>query len=294
MTTKLDEINFNSAKKTGFDFDILTLESILKRKITSHDQKKLHRVQFYLMLIVTSGQGKHTIDFNDYTYSSGSVLTIRKNQIHSFHDSEAKGYLLLFTEEYVVSFLDQRSSNKIAEFFNELLFKQHSCLDKTSFKESLIIISQIKKEFTQDLDDHTPSVIRNFLQILISKIYRIRENTAQKQIAHKYTASFVAFQQLVESNSHKTRNVAYYAEQLNITARTLNNITHATNAKSAKAIIDDITILKIKRLLINTSLSIKEIAYQSGFNEPTNLFKYFKKYTTLTPEQFRSTTLHTQ
>ena len=57
--------------------------------------------------------------------------------------------------------------------------------------------------------------------------------------------------------------------------------------KSEKAFVDEISTKQIKRLLINTKLSIKEIAYQSGFEETTNFYKYFKRQTQVTPEQFR-------
>gem|GEM_PF-3856712 len=35
------------------------------------------------------------------------MLTIRKNQVHRFHEGAAKGFMILFTEEHVLSFLDQ-------------------------------------------------------------------------------------------------------------------------------------------------------------------------------------------
>ena len=57
--------------------------------------------------------------------------------------------------------------------------------------------------------------------------------------------------------------------------------------KPVKTYINDSLILEIKRLLMNTSLSIKEISYKTGFEDPTNFVKYFKKYTELTPIDFR-------
>ncbi len=42
-------------------------------------------------------------------------------------------------------------------------------------------------------------------------------------------------------------------------------------------------------MLVSTSLSVKEIAFALGFGEPTNFLKYFKKHTSLTPVEFRTT-----
>ena len=67
-----------------------------------------------------------------------------------------------------------------------------------------------------------------------------------------------------------------------------NTVTKSIVNKSTKQFIDEINTKLIKRLLINTKLSVKEIAYQSGFEETTNFYKYFKRQTQTTPEQFRA------
>lgn len=288
MQERFTNISFDRKKRPELDFDIVPLESLLHRSDLDHDPTLLHRVQFYILLLVTSGTGKHTIDFEEYEYTRGSVLTIRKNQIHHFQNGDAKGFLLLFTEEYVLSYLEQTSAKKIPELFNELLFDQHTRLNDPEFTAILTLVDQIRQEFNQDADDHTSGIIRNFLQVLVGKIHRTRSLSSSQSSDHKYTSSFMKFQQLVELYCQKERTVQYYADQLNVTTRTLNNITHRVINTSAKSCIDNITILQIKRLLINTTLSIKEIAYRSGFEETTNFFKYFKRYTHQTPESFRA------
>jgi len=74
---------------------------------------------------------------------------------------------------------------------------------------------------------------------------------------------------------------------MGISAKTANNITRSILNKSAKAFIDEECITQIKRMLLNTPLSVKEIAYEVGFEEPTHLYKFFKRQVGETPEQFR-------
>ena len=105
----------------------------------------------------------------------------------------------------------------------------------------------------------------------------------------KYLNKFLEFQSLIEEQWFKNKTALDYAKQMSITSKTLNNIVKSTIKKSAKSLIDDIATTQIKHLLINTELSITEIAYQSGFDDPTNFFKYFKKNTSFSPNQFRST-----
>jgi len=289
MEEKPESIKFDRKKRPTLDFDVVPLESIFQRSDLNHNPSKLHKVQFYVLILVTDGKGKHTIDFKEYEYSQGSVLTIRKDQVHNFHKSQAKGYIFLFTEEYVLSYLEHQSAEKIVGLFNELLYNQHSQLSVKDFQSILMLVQQILEELNLPADNYTSGIIRNFLQIFINKIHRTRNLTSQIKINHKYTSQFMQFQSFVEKECHEHRAVQYYADKLHITTRTLNNITHDVINKSAKKFIDDIAVLQIKRLLINTRITIKEIAYRSGFEEPTNLFKYFKRFTGQTPESFRAT-----
>ena len=57
--------------------------------------------------------------------------------------------------------------------------------------------------------------------------------------------------------------------------------------KTPKQIIDERIVLESKRLLVHSSMAIKEVAYELGYDEPTNFVKYFRKHTALTPSEFR-------
>ena len=100
-------------------------------------------------------------------------------------------------------------------------------------------------------------------------------------------SEFLDFQKLVENHCFETRKVSDYAAKMGFSTKTLNNVVQSVVTKSAKTFIDEIVIIQIKRLLINSSMTIQEIAYTSGFDEPTNLYKYFKKYVMTSPEVFR-------
>lgn len=284
----VNNIKFDLNKNPSIEFDIFPLEEVLNKNDYDHDPRVLHRVHFYVLLVITAGKGKHTIDFKDHAYGPRSVVTIRKDQIHCFHRSDAKGFILLFTEEYLLSYLEQSEAQKIVQLFNELLCSQLTHLNPQDTSDILGLTGQIQKEFIRDHDDQTASIIRNFLQVLVSKLYRLKSDQVEIASTHKYTSQFLTFQRLVEQNCTRSKSVQDYAQKMNVTTRTLNNITHHIARKSAKAFIDEILIMQIKRMLINSKLSVKEVAYASGFDEPTNLFKFFKKNTGQTPEAFRN------
>ena len=119
------------------------------------------------------------------------------------------------------------------------------------------------------------------------KLFRIKSKGYENLGDNKYQLQFIALQELIEKNCFESKKVSYYANLMGVTTRTLNNITKSITAKHAKALIDEIVILQIKRLLINSELTFTEIAYQAGFDDPTNFFKYFRKMTGYSPKQFK-------
>ena len=85
-----------------------------------------------------------------------------------------------------------------------------------------------------------------------------------------------------------SRNAEFYANQMNITYKHLNEICKEIINSTAKQFIDDFVLLEAKRQLTNSGIRSTDLAYQLGFREPTNFVKYFKKHTGLTPNQFKS------
>ena len=79
---------------------------------------------------------------------------------------------------------------------------------------------------------------------------------------------------------------------MNVSEKRLTNATARTFGKSPKTIIDERVTLEAKRLLIHTNLSIKEVGYDLGFEEPTNFIKYFRKHNNKTPIEFRESYLN--
>lgn len=289
MKEKPKHIKFQNQQNLKAQFDIVKLEELYKRTGLDHSIESHHKVEFYILIFIEKGHGYHTIDFTDYECKKGTLLTIRKDQIHKFFKSKTlEGLLLIFTNEFLVSFLEKMEAQKTILLFNELLSVPKLQLDNTNFNAVNQLIKRIENEYFSINDDHSLSVIRNELQILTTQLLRLKEKDETLNIEKKYLKEFVELQNLVEKNVNKTTKVKDYANQMRLSTKTLNTVTKSIVHKSAKAFIDEICTKQIKRLLLNTKLSIKEIAYKSGFEETTNFYKYFKRQTQTTPEQFRS------
>lgn len=269
------------------NFKIIKIED-LYQSVNGEDFTQNYKVNFYTIIIITNDIGRHAIDFKDFYYKKGTILAIRKDQIHRFYANEnVKGYLLLFKEEFLNSYLGDSEVSKTIQLFNELLSSPKTQCTDEEFSKVLQLLTQIEKEYVAISDEYSLKIIRSQLHILITLIHRIKSKGYNKVQLSNYLKEFIKFQDLVEKNYGKSKKVNYYADKLGFSTKKLNNIVKYITNKPVKAFIDDVIIIKAKRYLLHSNLSIKEMAYKLGFNDPTNLYKYFKKHTGFTPETYR-------
>jgi AraC family transcriptional regulator, transcriptional activator of pobA len=95
------------------------------------------------------------------------------------------------------------------------------------------------------------------------------------------------FQQLIDKHYTSIRLPKEYADLLYITPNHLNTLCHEMLGKSAGDIIRDRVILEAKRLLTSADLRISQISDQLNFKDNSYFNRFFKKYTGLTPDDFR-------
>jgi AraC-like DNA-binding protein len=95
------------------------------------------------------------------------------------------------------------------------------------------------------------------------------------------------FRTLLARHFSEEKEVSFYAAELNITPKYLSEILTAQSGKSAKAHIDEYVAMEAKSLLRQTTMSVQEIAYWLGYEDPSYFVKTFRKWEGRTPVQYR-------
>lgn len=101
------------------------------------------------------------------------------------------------------------------------------------------------------------------------------------------------FCQLVVEHYRESREVKFYAEQLNMTPKHLTKIIRMVSGGITPSDwIEQYVVTRAKRLIeTQPDHSIKEIAYTLGFDEPTTFHRYFKRVTGTTAKHFKALVL---
>lgn len=255
-----------------FDYDETDTTATHSGSPHSHDS--------YFIKYLIEGEGVHTIDFIDFRVKPGALFFLSPGQVHSFNIKRAKGFVLYFRKD-ILAFED-------LPFFN-LAFNSPALYCKDT-KGSIItlLFNKLYQEFENELL-HKHELIKVYLQALIIEMGRLyKENplTVEYRAGSKFPL-LKRMENLIEQNFREIRQVNFYANQLNISARHLNYILKAYTKKSISDLIKIRLLTEIKRELLYTNKSIREISYDFNFNDPSYFHKFFKKNMNLTPEDFR-------
>lgn len=132
--------------------------------------------------------------------------------------------------------------------------------------------------------------MRNQIQNLFTVIETLTmHNIPAKNIKPISTVrqQFNRFCRLLVENCYSQHDVKFYADKLCITPYYLSKITFKTLGISPKELIDRQIVMEMKRLLVSTDLSAKEIADRFHFDSTSYMGRYFRRHTGMTPTEFR-------
>lgn len=85
----------------------------------------------------------------------------------------------------------------------------------------------------------------------------------------------------------KERSVSFYADLLHISPQHLSTTVNKLTGKTVTDIIAKLVITDAEAKLKSTDLTIQEIAYSLNFPDISFFGKYFKRYTGMSPKQYR-------
>ena len=99
-----------------------------------------------------------------------------------------------------------------------------------------------------------------------------------------------AVQEWIETNYHGSCRIEEMATKFGFSERNLKRRFHMATGVSPNQYLQKVRIAKAKKLLLSTSMSVKEICYQVGYQNDSFFTRAFKNNTGVTPSQWRTST----
>lgn len=263
-----------SRSSASMPFEIHTMEWIDKNRWQQNSVP--HRHNYFVIVWVKKGAGIHLIDLDKFELQDNTVYCITPGQVHLMNiNGPADGYVISFTSEFM----------GLAEENFDLLF--NTGLFNTFSRSPLIKVNAVMQQEMEDMAGKMmkeyanffllrSEILRGYLKIFLIYLTRQFEGTNQSESQSKNIDLLKKFFSLIEKNFTGKRMVTYYADELVVTPNYLNEVVKKITGFPASHHIQQRIILEAKRQAAYSSLSMKEIAYQLGFDDIAHFSKFFK------------------
>jgi AraC family transcriptional activator of pobA len=247
------------------------------------DLQEPRRIRKYILVWCSSGSITLMVDENEFILGSNTVITITSGQIHYIRKAKAaKGFVLEFTYDFFC-----RGDNDMELIFHNSLFCHFAMNEVIPMGKSQLVgreLTQIEKELRQKPYQYLISV-HSMIQLILVEINRCK--IKQGGEIYKPDALFLKFLETIRANFKNNLSVRQVAAILHTTESKLNELSKLHTGRTAQSVAHGLTASEAKRLFMYEKLSVKEVAYELGFNDPFYFSNFFKKQTKQSPKTYK-------
>ena len=245
-----------------------------------------HRKGFYLFAFLRWGNNRHWVDMVPYSAKPDTLYFSSPQQVFLKEDGLFEATAICFTQE----FLDMEEGG----LFNQLPIIQnpHNGHELRLSPADVAFVEDLNKKLLAEYHHKQGwrnSMLLAYLRVLLIYLSRLYDEQYTRADKSPDRALLHRFKALISDHFTEYHDVATYADLLNLSAGHFSELIKKQSGKTAIEHIHDRLLLEAKRLLFHTEASMKEIAFQLGFEEASYFNRFFKRLTDSTPLSYRST-----
>lgn len=260
--------------------DVVHCETIAARSVqhdwefVPHRHARLHQV-----LMIARGGGRARFDGDSRHLSNGLVANVPAGTVHGFSFTPG-------TEGWVVTIPAEVLDEGLAEGEGlRPLLARPAVIDGT--EDMLATIKAIFAAYDGRAFARAHE-LRARVALLAGLVARgIAAQAPEEGGAPTETALQRRFEALVDAHYAEHLRVATYADRLGVTPTHLTRVMRTATGQPATAAIQDRIIREARRNLAYSNLSVSQIAYGLGYEDPAHFSRVFRRATGLSPSAFR-------
>ena len=261
---------------TGINKDLLALYT--------HYPVRLKCEMFVLCL---SGEVNALVNLNEIQVHPNDVITLMPGSIFQINEiqGDLKIYFLGFSSEFIER---SRHSHSLLDAIFLTLGRPASPLKPQGaviMEKYLQMLIAMYEGFNEKIRHEIAPNLYADIHTGISILYQTRQY--DKITLSKSEQLCRSFMQLVTQHYNQTRNVNWYAQQLNITHAHLCSVVKQITGKTCADVIASMVIMDAKSQLKSTKLTIQAIADSLNFANISFFGKYFKRHVGISPMEYR-------
>lgn len=268
---------------TADDFDFFHIETIRARSEPLGWSLGPHsHVHLFQCLMITAGFGGLLEEAGERALEPSAIVFTPPGVTHGWTFSpDTEGYVVSFTHDYL-------SGGGDGQDLLGLLAQQEpgNTLVAPREYDHVKIVSYLEEMAAEYRDSRRRRMIfRPLLTLMLTRLFSGRELTGVIDPAPDF--SLLQFRALVDVHFRTDRSPEFYAGEMGMTVARLNRFCRIFTDRTASQSIRERIVLEAKRLLVFSKMSVSQIAYDLGYDDPAYFSRVFRKETGQSPQEFR-------
>lgn len=243
----------------------------------------------YKIYWIEDGSGTYRIDFKEFTINGSGIFCLSPGQVFTIESEQVQSaFQIAFDKDF---YCVETHGKEIA--CNGLLFNNVHRATAISVKDGekgifQNLVNQMIAEIENKGSSHR-DMLETYLRMFLIQTLRLVDvqEAAVQEVTHQQDQLAQDFIALVEKHFRQEHTVTGYAEKLFIAPKSLTKRLKVLDYPSPSQIIKDRLVLEAKRQLKFSTKTIKEIAFELGFDDPAYFSRLFSKNAGASPAQYR-------
>ncbi|GHV79603.1 transcriptional regulator [Spirochaetia bacterium] len=228
----------------------------------------------FQIIYITAGRGILEVENTAYTLRPGSVFILHPMMKHRYKPVFEIGW-----HEYWVGFQ--------GEYFTRLMERGVLSRERIFFEAGLhdFMISAFN-QIIEEVKTQRPLFQLKACSLIVSLLAEILTRERRKDQPNSYQKIVEKTKYLMETNIFSAINLSDIAEQIGVSTSRLNEIFKTYTSMTPYQYFIHIKILKAESLLEQKDASVKEVAYNLGFEDQYHFSRLFKSKTGIAPSDW--------
>lgn len=248
---------------------------------------------FYFICLKRLKTGNIWYGKTKYDHDRGFMYFMKPRQILSLHKVQlmGKGFSIEINEDFFMGH-PLFTEIKKYDFFD---YETSEALHLSPREEEIMwsLFNKMETEYSNNPDEFSRTIILSHFDSLLKYAQRFykRQFIDRKPLlgatVTKFNERLDEYFEKGDAQKQGLPTVNYMASQLNLSPKYLSDLLKQETGKTALELIHLYVVSAAKNLLVAGELSISEIAYQLGFENPPYFSRLFKKEVGMSPKEFR-------
>jgi len=255
-------------------------------------------LQLYTVFLKRNLNGLLYYGHRPYDFSEGVMGFSAPGQVFvvdpSLDTSQVRGWMLVFHPDLLRKYALGKRIGRYGFF----AYAVHEALHLSELEELQLsrLLDNLRAECNRPIDAFSQDVLVGQIELLLTYADRFytRQFVSRRSVEHdrdegsllsRFEIALADY--FAQEAEHPLPTVQFFADKLNVSPAYLSDLLRVLTGQNTQQHIHQALIEKAKQLLLTTSLSINETAFQLGFEYPQYFSRLFKRKTGLSPIAFR-------